>query len=67
MIGFFQDDKGNRSMIRLLSFGCFVTGSIVAVIGVIITMPEAVMAGTGLAAVGLGTKTLQKKYENGGG
>ena len=66
MIGFFQDDKGNRSMIRLLSFGCYITGTIVAVIGVIIAMPEAVVSGSALTAVGLGTKTLQKKYENGG-
>ena len=67
MKGFFEDDKGNKSMIRLLSFGCYVTGTIVAVIGVIIAMPEAVVSGSALTAVGLGTKTLQKKYENGGG
>jgi len=66
MSGFFQDDKGNKSMIRLLSFGCFVTGSIIAIIATLRVMPEAVMAGTGLAAVGLSLKTLQKKYENGG-
>jgi len=67
MRGFFEDDKGNKSMIRLLSFGCYVTGTIVAVIGVIIAMPEAVVSGSTLTAVGLATKTLQKKYENGGG
>lgn len=67
MNGYFRDDNGHKSMIRLLSFGCYVTGSIVALGGLIIAMPEAVVSGCTLTAVGLTMKTLQKKYENGGG
>ena len=67
MSGYFQDDKGKKSMMRLLSFLCYCGGIAVALGGVIRNMPEAVISGTGLAAVGVGMKGIQKKTENGGG
>lgn len=63
MAGFFKDDNDNSSMNRLISFGCYLTGSIVALLSVFKTIPEGVVAGTALAAVGAGAKALQKKYE----
>lgn len=67
MSGYFQDDKGNKSMMRLLAFMCFFLGGVVAVGGLICQMPQAVMSGAGLAAVGIGVKGVQKRFENGGG
>lgn len=65
MKGFFTDDHKNPSMIRLLAFGCFLAGSFIAIAGVYLDMESAVWAGTGLAAVGIAGKTIQKKAENG--
>lgn len=65
--GYFRDDKGNRSMIRLLAFMCFFLGGIVAVGGLACSMAQAVISGTALAAVGIGMKGIQKRFENGGG
>jgi len=65
--GFFRDDKGNLSMVRLLAFMCFCLGAAVAVGGLACSMAQAVISGTALAAVGIGMKGIQKKYENGGG
>lgn len=67
MNGYFQDDKGNKSMMRLLAFMCFFLGSVVAVGGLFAEMPQAVISGCGLAAVGIGVKGIQKRFENGGG
>lgn len=52
-------------MVRLLSLGCFCVGSFVAIVGVFVGMSEAVISGCGLAAAGIGAKTLQKRYEGG--
>ena len=60
---FFVDRKGKYSMMRLLVFGCFVTGSIIAISGVFMKFPEAVWAGTGLTAIGIAGKFGQKKTE----
>lgn len=65
MNGFFKDDNGNQSMNRLISFGCYLSGSIIGLLSVFKGIPEGIVAGTTLAAVGIGMKTLQKKYENG--
>ena len=65
--GFFRDDKGNLSMVRLLAFMCFCLGAIVAIGGLACSMPQAVISGASLAAVGVGVKGMQKRYENGGG
>jgi len=63
MSGFFKDDKGNKSMNRLISFGCYLSGSVIGLLSVFKGIPEGVVAGTVLAAVGAGAKALQKKYE----
>ena len=65
MKNFFKDDKGNLSMNRLISFGCYLSGSVIGLLSVFKGIPEGVVAGTTLAAIGIGMKTLQKKYENG--
>lgn len=62
-MGFFHDGQGHLSMVRLLAFLCCLFGSGIAVGGLIVGMPEAVVSGSVLAAVGVGGKTLQKKYE----
>ena len=67
MSGYFRDDRGNKSMIRLLAFMCFFLGGVVAVGGLICSMAQAVISGTALAAVGIGMKGIQKRFENGGG
>ena len=63
MVGFFKDDKGNLSMNRLISFGCYLSGSVIGLLSVFKAIPEGIVAGTVLAAVGAGAKALQKKYE----
>lgn len=60
---FFVDKKGKYSMMRLLVFGCFITGSIMAISSVFMKFSEGVWAGTGLAAIGIAGKYGQKKTE----
>ena len=67
MSGYFRDATGNKSMMRLLAFMCFFLGAIVAVGGLLAGMSQAVISGCGLAAVGIGMKGIQKRFENGGG
>ncbi len=68
-MGFFQDAKGNKSMIRLLAFMGFVIGSAIAVSGVVAMFIEAngattaMLAGSALAGVGELFKSLQQKSE----
>ena len=63
MADFFKDGNGFFSMNRLISFGCYVSGSVIGLLSVFKGIPEGVVAGTVLAAVGAGAKALQKKYE----
>jgi len=67
MIEFFQDSKNRKSMMRLVVFGCYLTGSLIAISGVFMKIPEAIWAGTGLAAIGIagkyGQKTIEDKHE----
>ena len=63
MNNFFKDDQGSWSMNRLISFGCYLSGSVIGLLSVFKGIPEGVVAGTVLAAVGAGAKALQKKYE----
>jgi len=64
MMRFFKDNEGRKSMMRLIAFGCFITGSFIAIAGVFTKMPEAVWAGTGLAAIGIAGKYGQKIIED---
>ncbi|MHA1302127.1 MAG: hypothetical protein ACTSPI_00295 [Candidatus Heimdallarchaeaceae archaeon] len=54
-------------MMRLVVFGCYLTGSLIAISGVFMKIPEAIWAGTGLAAIGIagkyGQKTIEDKHE----
>ena len=61
---FFTDRRGKYSMMRIIVFGCFITGSFIAIAGVFTKMPEAVWAGTGLAAIGVAGKYGQKTTED---
>ena len=63
MRDFFRDGNGFYSMNRLICFGCYVSGSVIGLLSVFKGIPEGVVAGTVLAAVGAGAKALQKKYE----
>jgi len=68
-MGYFQDDKGNKSMIRLLAFMGFVLGGAIAVAGVTAMFIEIdgattdMLIGGGLAGGGELFKILQKKQE----
>lgn len=63
MADFFKDSNGFFSMNRLICFGCYVSGSVIGLLSVFKGIPEGVVAGTVLAAVGAGAKALQKKFE----
>ena len=57
MIGYFEKNPGDRSMMRLLSFLGFIVGSVVALWGLVL-MPMLVLAminGVVMAQEGLGT------------
>ena len=62
-MGFFSDDKGNKSMMRLLSFMGFFLGGIVALWSIYAGTEAGILAGCGLAAGGEVMKSLQKKFE----
>lgn len=63
MIEFFKDNQDRKSMMRLIVFGCYITGSIIAITGVFMKDATAIMAGTGLAAAGVAGKYGQKITE----
>lgn len=58
-----EDKEGKTSMMRILVFGCFIVGSFIAIAGVFTHQPEAVWAGSGLAAGGVAGKYGQKRIE----
>lgn len=60
---FFEDEKRHLSMNRLISFGCYLSGTVVSLFCIFNAIPEGIVAGCILAAVGAGAKALQKKYE----
>ena len=72
MAGYFESDKGNKSMMRLLAFWGFILGGVIALSGVYAMFIEIAAAGTamlvggGLAGSGEALKALQKKYETAG-
>ena len=80
MAGFFQDDKGNKSMIRLIAFLGAILGGLIVVTGLgliaLAVVSESFAAlgsligleaiGTGLYGGGEFAKTLQKKWESSG-
>ena len=63
-MGFFSDNKGNKSMMRLMAFMGFFLGGVVALWSIYAGMEAGVLAGCGLAAGGEVMKSLQKKFEN---
>ena len=69
MNGFFQDDKGNKSMMRLITFMAAVLGGVGFLAGIVayfVKIPEALMmvtAGGGMLTLGEGAKLLQKMQE----
>ena len=62
-MGFFSDDRGNKSMMRLLAFMGFFLGGIVALWSIYAGMETGVLAGCALAAGGEVMKSFQKKFE----
>jgi len=62
-VGFFADNNGNRSMVRLLAFMGFFLGGAVALWSIYAGMETGVLAGCGLAAGGQVMKGIQKKHE----
>lgn len=64
---FFENGKGQYSMMRFLSFGCYLTGSIVAIVGAFKGDAQTVISGTVLASAGIAGKYGQKKVEGNDG
>lgn len=62
-MGFFSDDKGNKSMMRLLAFMGFFLGGIVALWSIYAGMEAGILSGCALAAGGEVMKSFQKKFE----
>ena len=62
-MGFFSDDKGKKSMVRLLAFLGFFLGGAVALWSIYEGMETGILAGCGLAAGGEVMKSIQKKFE----
>jgi hypothetical protein len=69
MMGYFKDDKGNDSIMRLLAFMGFWLGGGIAVaglVGLFLQIPNMVtpiVTGTALASGGEVLKAIQKKFE----
>ena len=69
-VSFLEDDKGNKSLMRLLAFWGFIVGAVIAICGVIgmfARVPQwggiAISTGLGLAAGGEWAKSIQKRAE----
>ena len=63
MKGFFQDEKGNKSMVRLLAFIGHVVGAVGLIVSIVLKSTQGIIASAALMAGGEIAKTIQKKFE----